>query len=149
MSAETSRLMSEEWAVVGTIDADAAATGTYTSDVVDMSDWDAVLAVVQAGTIAAGGTVDFKLQSAPATGSGWEDITGKAITQLTQAGSDSDKQVLINLRGGEVKDQGDRYVRGILEVGTAAADSAVLIMARGKHKPASDNDLASVDEIVS
>ena len=147
MSSTNSILMSEEWAVVGTIDPDANGTGAITSDVVDMSKYDAICAIVMAGTLGTSATLDAKLQASTATGTGMADITGKAITQLVKA-TDDDKQAIINLSETEV-DPGDRYVQLVMTVGTATSDCGAVILGRAKHRPANANDLASVAEIVS
>ena len=153
------QLPSEVAAVVATIDPDAytASDDTpQTSDWVDMSRFESLLSVLAAGTIAASVTINAKLEQATsAAGAGAKDITGKAITALTTA--DGDKQVLINLRGEEMDASGGfRYARLSVTISdsaspdAAAADfGAVLLGFFPKYGPASDNDLASVDEIVN
>jgi hypothetical protein len=142
---------SELAAVVGNIDPDAYAAGTYTSGWVNVRDFGALLAVVQAGDLGSSATLDAKLQQASdSSGTGAKDITGKAITQLTQAGTDSNKQSLINVRGEELDvDNGFTHVRLSMTVGTAASDAGGMLLgfvpARG---PASDFDASTVDEIV-
>jgi len=144
----TTALGTEQWAIVGVIDPDANAAASYDSDEVDMSLWSRIVAVVQTGTMESGSTVDFKLQDATSSGGSFSDITGKAITQLTQAGTDSDKQSIINLRFDELQDDG-RYVKAVMTVGTDASDSSAILMGLPRYYPASDNDISTVDEIVS
>lgn len=142
---------SELVAVVGNVDPDANGAATYTTGWVSMRDWHAVLAVVQAGDLGASATIDAKLEQATdGSGTGAKDVTGKAITQLTKAGSDDNKQALINCRADELDgDGGFNYVRLSVTVGTAACDSgAVLLGVNPTHGPASDYDASSVDEIV-
>jgi hypothetical protein len=98
--------------------------------------------------MASGSTVDFKLQDATSSGGSFSDITGKAITQLTQAGTDADKQAIINLRFDELQEDG-RYVKAVMTVATDASDSSAIVMGLPRYYPASDNDIASVDEIVN
>jgi hypothetical protein len=50
--------------VVGSIDPDAYAAGTYTTGWIDMSKFFSVLAVVMAGTLGASATLDAKIQQA-------------------------------------------------------------------------------------
>lgn len=136
--------------VVATIDPDAYAAGTYTSDWVHMGLFDSMLAVVLAGDLGVGATLDAKLQQATdSAGTGAKDITGKAITQLTQAGTDSDKQALINCRSEELDVAGGfDYVRLSMTVATAASDcGAVVLGFDARYGPATDLD--SVDEIVA
>ncbi len=69
---------------------------------------------------------------------------------MTQAGTDSDKQVLVEVTAQEVAEQGFRYLRGKMTLTTAGADSVVLVFASHlDYRSASEYDLASVDEIVS
>ena len=147
-----SYLPSEKVAVLGTIDPDAYTAATYTSDWANAGLFRKMLAIIEAGDLGTSATLDAKLQQAQdASGTGVKDITGKAITQLTQAGTDSDKQALINLDASELDvDNGFEYVRISMTVATATSDcSAVLLGLEPRYGPANDNDLASVDEIVS
>tara|TARA_R110000824_G_scaffold89623_8_gene219579 strand:+ start:150 stop:593 length:444 start_codon:yes stop_codon:yes gene_type:complete len=145
----TNTLTTERAAIVGVIDPDIHTAAAYDSDEVDMSLWGSIQATVMAGTLGSSATLDFKLQSATSSGGSFSDVTGKAITQLTQAGTDSDKQAVINLRGDELT-AGHRYVKAVMTVGTATSDGGAIILGfDARHAPASDNDLASVDEIVS
>ena len=145
-------LGSEEWAVVGTVDPDANAAGAVNSDIIDMSLFEQILVVVMTGALGSGATVAVKIQEgALANMSDAADISGKAITTFADSsptGSNNDQQALINLRGDELT-EGDRYVRVVHTVANATSDSAVLILGKGKSGPSSDNDLASVQEIVS
>jgi hypothetical protein len=144
----TTALGSEQWAVVGVIDPDANTAAAYDSDEVDMSLWSRLVAVVQAGTLGSSATLDFKLQDSTSSGGSFSDISGKAITQLTQAGTDADKQAIINLRFDELQEDG-RYVKAVMTVGTATSDCSAILMGLPRYYPASDNDISSVDEIVN
>lgn len=143
---------SEMCAIVGTIDPDAYGTGEELSDTVDMSKWGKLKAVVMVGTLGSSATIDAKLTQATASDgtTGLKDITNAAITQLTQAGSDSDKQVVIEISAEDLDtDNGYRYATLSVTVGTATSDAgAILLGFEPRYAPASDNDLASVDEIV-
>lgn len=145
------RKPSEMVAVVATIDPDANTAATYVSDYVSMVDFKQVLAVVMVGDLGTSATVDAKLRQAKdASGTSVKDITGKVITQFTQAGTDSDKQALINVRADELDVAGGfTHVALSMTVGTATSDSgAILLGLNPSFGPASDYDLASVDEIV-
>jgi len=141
-------LGSEEWGVVATVDPDVLTATTHDSDEIDMSKFEQVTCIAMAGTLGSSATFDCKLQSATTSGGSFADITGKSITQLTEAGTDDDKQAIINLRGDELT-EGHRYVKAVVTVGTATSDGACIILGKGKSGPSSDNDLASVDEIVA
>lgn len=143
--------ISDHSAIVGCIDPDAYTANTYSTDVIDMQLWDKVVFYVQVGTMASTSTVDFSVKGDTASGGSYATaVTGKAITQLTEAGTDSDKQAIVEVTQAEVAAQGLRYIRGDLVVAAAASDAGVLAVAFGpNYAPASENDLASVDEIVA
>lgn len=143
--------LSEMFALVGTVDPDAYGTGDQTTDVIDMKGKKSVLFVVSVGDIASTGKVDFGVYGDTASNGSFATlITSKSITQLTQAGTDSDKQAIVEVTAQEVAEQSFRYVRGKMTLTTAGADSAVLVFASHlDYRPASEYDLASVDEIVA
>lgn len=142
---------SEICAVVANIDPDAYAASTVVSGYVNMRDFTALMAVIQAGDLGASATLDAKLvQATDTSGTGSKDITGKAITQLTQAGTDSNKQVLINVRPEELDvDNGFDCVAISMTVAVATSDAGAMLLgffpSRG---PATAVDSATVDEVV-
>lgn len=147
--------MAEQIAVLGTIDPDAYATGAFTTDVIDMQYWSQVMFVVMAGTLGSSATVDFVVNGDTASGGSYATaITGKSITQLTEAGTDSDKQAVISVTAEEVAaqtllDVALRYIRGTLTVGTATSDAGVIVLGmHSRYSDARDYDLATVDEVV-
>lgn len=143
-------LPSNRGVVAATIDPDAYTAAAYTSDYVSMADFETMMAIVMVGTMASTSTVDAKLvQATDSGGTGVKDITGKAITQLTEAGTDSDKQAIINCRSDELDVAGGfTHVALVMTVGTAASDAgAILLGFDARYQPATD--LASVDEVIS
>lgn len=112
--------------VVAAIDPDAYSNAAVSSGYADLSDYEALMAVGLVGDMVSSSTFDLKLQSNTAA-TGGSDISGKAITQLTKAGSDDNKQAIINLRRSEVT-SGHRYVKMVRTLGTAGADSASLLL---------------------
>ena len=145
-------LASESVAVLATIDPDALTAATHSSDWVAMKDFERALAVVMVGTLGSSATVDAKLQQATdSSGTGAKDVSSKSITQLTDAGTDSDKQALINIRGDELDvANGFDYVRLQMIVATATSDGSGMVLGiNPRYAPASDSDLSTVDEIVS
>ena len=147
---------SELIAVVGSIDPDANGTGDIDTGWVPIKDFAAFMAIIQAGDLGSSATLDAKLQHASSSGgAGAEDITGKAITQLTQAGTDSNKQAIINLRPEECvgaalsfKSGTSTHVRLRVTVGTATSDAGALLLGiLPKLQPTTDLDLTAVDEI--
>ena len=143
-------LPSNEAVLAGVIDPDAYAAGTYTSGWVHMGTYEAIQAIVMVGTMATNSTVDAKLEQATdSSGTGAKDISGKAITQLTEAGTDSDKQAIINCRSDELDvANGFDYVRLSMTVATAASDSGGIVLGHyARYQPATD--ATTVDEVVS
>jgi len=139
-------------AIVATVDPDAYATGAQNSDTIDMQDFEQVMFVVTAGTLGSSATIDFKATQGNSSAMGSEkDITGKAITQLTDAGTDSDKQASVVVNQSDLDVAGGfRWIRGVMTVGTATSDAGVVALGLyPTYGPASDYDLASVDEIVA
>ena len=144
--------LSERLAVVATVDPDVLTAAAHTTDEIDMQKWERVLFIIQAGTLGSSATLDFVVNGGASSNAGSHStaITGTAITQLTQAGSDSDKQVLVEVSAEQVASQGLRYIEGVATVGTASSDGAIIVL--GLHKDystAADYDLATVDEIIS
>lgn len=144
-------LPSDDARLAAVIDPDVLTAATHTSGWVDMATYHAIMAVVMAGTLGSSATLDAKLEQAKdSSGTGAKDITGKAITQLTQAGTDdSDKQAVINCRADELDTANDfTHVRLSITVATASSDGAGLILGfDARYEPA--DDVSTVDEIVA
>lgn len=145
-------LASDDVAVVGVIDPDVTTASTVTTGWIDASTFERFMAIVLAGTLGSSATIDAKLEQATdGSGTDAKDITGKAIAQLTQAGTDSDKQAIINLSADELDVSNDfSHFRLSMTVGTATSDAGGLVLGLdAKFGTASDNDAATVDEIVA
>ena len=139
-------------AVVGAIDPDALAAATYTTGWISMSDFQSIMAVVMVGTLGASATVDAKLEQATdASGTGAKDVAGSDITQLTEAGSDDDKQVVIECNAEDLDIANDfNHVRLSVTIGAATSDAGAVVLGTSpRYAPASDNDAATVSEIVT
>ncbi len=142
----------EQIGVVGNIDPDAYTVNSYSTGWIDMSQWQDLLAIIQAGDLGSSATLDGKFEQALTDGGSPKDISpARAITQMTQAGTDkSNKQALLHLRAEELDvDNGYRFARLTLAVGTATSDvGAVVIGSNGRHGPVSSYDASSVDQMV-
>lgn len=139
-------------AVVGVIDPDANTAATYTTDWIDMSTFQMLMGVVMAGTLGASATLDAKFEQATdSSGTGAKDVSGTDITQLTKAGSDDDKQVVINLHSDDLDLVNDfTHARLSMTVGTATSDVAALVLGMSpRYAPASDSDASTVAAIVT
>lgn len=135
--------------LVGTVDPQSATAGDYATDVIDMSKYQKVVFYVLVGAMTTDGTLNFVVKGDSASGGSFTTtVTGKSITQLTEAGTDSNKQVVVEVTAEEAIMQDFRYVKGVLTTATAA--SLVAVAAVGvdaRYSPA--DDLASVDEVVA
>ena len=139
-------------AVAGVINPISQAAGTVTTGWVDMQKFGALLAILAVGALGADATVNAKIEQATDNaGAGAKDVAGLAITALTKAGTDDNKQVLVNLRQEDLdKNNAYRFARLSVTVGTAASlISALLLGFNARYGAATDNDATTVDEIVS
>lgn len=149
MSINTNPPISSQVVVAGVIDPDAYNASTVTSGWIDMGMFEAIMATVMVGTMGTSATVDAKLEQATdAAGTGAKDVTGKAITQLTQAGTDSDKQAIIECRSDELDvNNSFTHVRLSVTIGTAACDAGAIV--HGVAARYQQDNVATVDEIVT
>jgi hypothetical protein len=148
--------MSDRLAVVSVIDPSDRASSTTLGDMIDMMYHREIMFIVMVGNIQKPNTIDFKVTECATTAGTYVPITGKSITQLTQAGTDHNKQAIINVKASELS-TGFRYIKGRLYVagvtGTGNNGQCVLTLA-GKSRFSTAlgttvyGDLASVDEIV-
>lgn len=142
---------SDRAAIAGVIDPDLNTAGTVTTGWIDLTTYHSLLAIIMAGALGTSATIDAKFEQATdASGTSAKDVTGKSITQLTDGGSDSDKQALINLTADDVDfNNGFTHVRLSMTVATASSDSAAIVLGLDpRHGAASASDAASVAEIV-
>lgn len=141
---------SDKVTVLAKLDPVSQGAATVTTGWVPAYLYNQILAALAVGALGASATVDAKLQQATdGAGAGAKDVTGATITQLTQAGTDSNKVVLINLDTNKLDVQnGFDYVR--LSVTVAAAASLIQAYILGLHArfgPAAQ--IAAVDEVVT
>ena len=144
-------LPSNNAVLVGVIDPDLNTAAAHSTGWIDMNLFQAIQAIVLVGSLGASATLDAKLEQATsAAGAGAKDITGKAITQLTQAGDDdSDQQAIINCRSEELDiNNGFTHARLTMTVGTASSDSGAVVLGHyARYQPAAD--AATVVEVVA
>lgn len=149
------RLPSELCAIVATIDPDVTVASTVDSDWADFKDFEYMKAILLNGTLGASATVDLSLrQATDGSGTGAKAFSpAKAITQLTQAGTDaSDDQAILIARQDELDVEGGfSFVSMRLIIGTATSDMCAVMLGFSPptYGPASNFDLASVLEIVA
>lgn len=143
-------LPSNRAVLAGVIDPDVTAAGSVSTGWVHMGTYENIMAIAFAGTLGTSATVDAKIEQATdSSGTGAKDITDKSITQLTQAGTDSDKQAIINCRADELDvANGFDYVRLTITVAVATSDIGGCILGfDARYQPAAA--ASTVDEVVS
>lgn len=142
-------LPSRKAVLLDAIDPVSTAT-TVTTGWIDMKGIGSFQAIVLVGALGTNATVDAKLEQALTSGGGTPlDVPGKAITQLTKAGSDDNKQAVINCRADELTVNSDyRWVRLSITVGTAASLVSGLLLGHETAFDPLDVQNASVDEVV-
>jgi len=145
------KLPTEAVALVGAIDPDAYAAGTYVTGYIPLKNFRRFMAAILVGEIVSTGVLNAKLIGyTDGAGGGATDIPGAAITPLTQAGTDSDKQAVINLNTDALAGTAFTHFRLSATLTVAGADmSAVVLGFDPLYAPASALDAATVDEIVS
>jgi len=140
-------MASEQVAVVGAVDPDAYSAGTNTTAWISAANFFTFLALILVGD--SGGVVDAKIEQATdAAGTGVKDVAGKAITQL--AGTSDNVQAAINLRPEDL-DVSNNFSHFRLSITTGSTSDAggLVLGSHPRHGPASDNDAATVVEIIS
>lgn len=141
---------SERAGIVGVISPDVHAVGARQTAWIAAGQAAKFMAVIFAGTLGAGATLDAKLEQATdAAGAGAKDIAGKAITQLVKA-TDDDKQAIINLNQDQLDiNAGYTHFRLTMTVAAANSDTGGVVFSFDQRQgPASDGDLPSVKQIV-
>jgi len=144
-------LFSEDWAVVGVIDPDAYTASTYLTAAIDMSLWEQLAVITMAGDMGNGASVVTSVTASATSGGSYVAISGKTTTLGVSGGSpttDSNEQTVIHVRSEEVTSN-KRYIKVSMQVTDATSDAGLIVLGKARLKPAYDNDLASVDEIVN
>ncbi len=78
-------------------------TGEVNSGWVGMQDFVGILIIISVGTMVAGATLNADVEQATDNaGAGIKNVAGKSITELTQAGGDSDTAIVIWVRAEEM-----------------------------------------------
>ena len=143
---------SERIAIVAALNPVSQSAGASSTSWISMAQWKTLMAVIAVGALGSSATVDAKFEQATdSSGTSAKDVTGKAITQLTKAGTDDNKQAIINLRDTDLDfNNGFSHVRLTVTVATAACLTQAIVygMDRRQGSPA-DNDATTVDEIVA
>lgn len=128
--------------IVKTVVPTAGAAAGMTETEVNGTGYSRVAWVLFTGAAATGATIDFKIQSATASGGSFADVSGAALTQILAA-SGASKLYVIDMPVNPAKP----YMIPVGVVGTDTfANSAVAILYRGVSYPV---DTAWATEIVT
>lgn len=142
---------SELVSILASLDPVSQAAGTVATGWIPVGNFHAILALIETGALGASATLDAKFQQAlDAAGTGVKDVTGRAITQITQVGGGSAKQALINLRPEDLDNaNGYGFVRLSITVGVAASLVAAQVIGfNPRFADASAFNQAAVVQIV-
>jgi hypothetical protein len=137
---------SQRASVVGVI-APISASSVQTSGWVDATTFFNYLAIISTGVMQATGTVDAKIQQATSSGgAGAKDVTGKAITQITQAASGSGTQQLINVRAEDLDlNNGFKWIRVSVTPATAASLISATLLGFDPRNMAADASISGTN----
>lgn len=111
-------------------------TAGATGAAIDMSIFERCMFVLDVGALGSSGTVDFKLQCSANGTSGWTDLAGKSITQITTNGN-KDVKVGVTSEDLAISSLANaRYVRWNCAIGVAASQICVMAFGSvGRFKP--------------
>lgn len=118
------------------VEPDVQTAGAKNGNGTDCRNFEYCTFAVCAGTLGSSATLDFKVQESSDDGSSdtYSDVSGAAITQMTQAGGDSDTVVKLVVKCSTT----ERYLRGVMTIGTATSDAgSVAILTNPKAAPVS------------
>jgi len=105
------------------IDPDSYSVSTVTGDEIDAQNFAGGKAIftVAVGDMAAGGTINMKVQDCATSGGSFADIVGAAIAEMTQAGGDNDTQQVLEV---DIV-AGRPFLKVIVTVGVDVSDVCV------------------------
>lgn len=142
---------SQVMALVGTVPPSSAAAGIQLSGWIDISQFEALMGIIQNGALGASATVDAKFRQATDNiGTGAKDVTVTAMAQNVVA-TDNNKLNVINLLARDVDfANGFRYVALSITVGVAASlVSGLVISINERFGPAALQNATGVKQVVN
>lgn len=102
---------------------DAWATGADNSAAIDVSEFRQISVHTRVGTLGSSSTIDTKVQDSLDGSTGWTDIAGAAITQITAA----DTSGRIRVKAEQLRD-GAKFIRIVQEVLVATSDVTTVVI---------------------
>ena len=141
---------SELLSVLATLDPSVQAAGAAVTTWVPVKNHHTFMALISVGAFGASATVDAKFrQATDAAGTGAKDVAGRAIVQMLAAGGNN-KQVVINMKTGDLDTENNYAFIGLtVTVGAAAtATSALLIGTNPRFADAAAFNQAGVVQVI-
>ena len=139
--------LTEEIAVIGTIDPQTLADTEVWSDIIDMSKYWDVMAVALLGNMNdSTGTLVFRAVTCDSAGNNAAALK----TASTLAVVADNKQVVIEVSNEDLAGGGNnanRYIKFGMISGSTGGPAGAIVLGRSKNGPASDDDLSTVAEI--
>lgn len=141
----STKLPNEAWKVIAARSPALMANAQVLSDVVDMSKYRTVMAILMLGDMAAE-TIDFSLQTDSAQAFNVDTQTLVAATQLAaNAGANDSKQIVLQAVVEKMK-PGHRFLRARGITGNTAGGQASIILL-GEPRYSNEANVASVVEV--
>ncbi len=139
---------SERVAVLAALDPQTLDNTNATSDYAGLAKYERVAFLISVGNIDTSTTVDAALYEAVnSAGGSAQALTGKALTQLGASGDN--QQAVIEVSAAELSAGFTHVACRVTVTGSTATVSVVGLGIDGRLLPASDDNLASVVEIVT
>jgi hypothetical protein len=144
---QTNAKLREILPVVGVLSAITTANVEKFTNVIDMANHLQVVAVLSLGDMASE-TIDFKCYTCDSDGSNPTALT--SATQLAASASANDnKQIVMNVRSGDLLATSKQYIKfGLVTGGATGGPACVVVLAQPRQGPAADQDLSSVVQLV-
>lgn len=114
---------------------------------VDVAKYNRILILIHVGALGSSTTLDADVEQRTSVNGTPKNVTGKSITQLTQAGSDANKDVAINVRTEEL-DVNNGYHFLNLELTPAVSTAIVGAEVYGCEPKQHPVDATGWDEVV-
>jgi len=144
------RNFTEELELISWLDSDSYAAATYDlAAYVNCEEFREVVFVFNLGDMAAGATMDVDIETATSA-AGANATNVKSITQLTQAGGDSNAKVCVTVDAIEMEEAyaGSSYINAEVTIGTDAVEFGLMVYGRGlRYEPASQANWTEVLDI--
>jgi hypothetical protein len=137
---------SEAVQLLAAIDPENGATPSLASAWVSARDFDRFLGVLLVGAMTTNSEVTAVIEEATsAAGAGGQAVATSGT--LTEAGSDDDSQILVNLRADQITD-GFTHIRLVAEIETAASFTAGALFGLNARYGGEENHANTVESVV-